>query len=319
MTRLYILISLLIATTLGNAQQLVPNGDFESNSGCPTPFSPISLSTGWMNPSLVGSPDYYHSCAAGTVGVPNNIYGYQAAHSGMAYSGLYLTQITDDVREFLEIQLMEPLLMDSCYKFQMFVNLGDYCYFTTDAIGIYFSDTAITDINNWYPLPFTPHISNPASNYFDNVNWKKVGGNYKAHGGERYIIIGNYKNDANTSLAIANTASQLTPVYCYIDDVSLTKLKSCKKRPSGAQSSLSEEETPYLIYPNPVVDRLNVSRLDDDSESGEFILYDMNNKIVLRTEFEENASLNTSGLSTGMYFYEIRSNSTVVDKGRIVK
>ena len=59
------------------AQNLVPNGDFETYSLCPTALGQITRASGWHVSSL--TPDYYNSCAGfgNNVYVPRNEIGYQ--------------------------------------------------------------------------------------------------------------------------------------------------------------------------------------------------------------------------------------------------
>jgi hypothetical protein len=49
-------------------------------------------------------------------------------------------------------------------------------------------------------------------------------GIYNASGNERYINIGNFKNDANSSVIINNSGSSNTGTYYFIDDVSIYEL-----------------------------------------------------------------------------------------------
>lgn len=67
---------------------------------------------------------------------------------------------------------------------------------------------------------FTPQINN-SSGYFDSLNWTLVSGTYIASGGENWIVIGNFKDDATTSTSVYNSLGAPS-CYVYIDNVSLT-------------------------------------------------------------------------------------------------
>ena len=208
-----------------DGQNLVPNGDFEQYSGCPTNTNQLDSALFWINPSNVGTPDYFNQCALpiSGMGIPYNFIGFQQAHSGTAYSGIALrTLFGYNYREFIEAPLISTLLANTCYYFEMYVNSSNNSTLSTDDIGIYFSDTVIIGINNQYPLPFTPQINNQTGSVFDTLNWTLVSGNYTAVGGENYVIIGNFKDDLITDTIISNNNAAYPGAYVYIEDVSLT-------------------------------------------------------------------------------------------------
>ena len=226
-----ITIYILLTCGIGYGQNLVPNGDFEQFSGCPTNWGQIDSALFWMNPTIVGagggSPDYFNSCATSfLVNVPSNPIGFQIPHSGNAYGGilLYHLFVGSNIREFIEVPLVSPLIANQQYHFEMYANISDDGAASTDAIAVYFSDTVISGVNNALPLPFNPQINNISGNFLDSLNWTLVSGDYTALGGESYLIIGNFKDDSLTTTIPNNTPENgSAPVaYALIDDVSLT-------------------------------------------------------------------------------------------------
>jgi|SRR6185436_6637446 len=107
---IYIII-LLLMCRICNAQNLVPNGDFEQYSTCPSAFSQLDSALFWLNPTSC-SPDYFNQCSnPSSVGVPNNFSGFQLAHSGVGYGGFYLRSNSfPNQREYIEIPFLSPLL-----------------------------------------------------------------------------------------------------------------------------------------------------------------------------------------------------------------
>src|SRR5688572_20503166 len=233
MKKLFCLIVFISTCRIGMSQNLVPNGDFEQYSTCPLGYSDFSVLY-WMNPAAYynATPDYYNQCTANSsVSVPNNWggNGYQIAHSGGAYAGIYLYLLTNpENREYIEIPLASSLIADSCYHFQMYVNLVNACQYTTDDIGVYFSSVPVTGVPNNVALPFIPQIVNPAGNFPDSLDWTLVEGNYTAIGGESHLIIGNFKNDSLTNAVLVNSSGIGISTYIFIDDVSLIKIPSCQ-------------------------------------------------------------------------------------------
>ncbi|MEO8149534.1 MAG: T9SS type A sorting domain-containing protein [Bacteroidia bacterium] len=270
-----------------------------------------------MNPSTganpVGStPDYYNQCAtpASGVDVPNNDFGFQQPHSGNAYSGIYIWEHGgNNYREYIEVPLVSTLTAGSCYHFEMYVNLCNFCKYTTDNVAVYFSDTAVENINNWLPLPFIPQINNMTGNEPDSLNWTTVDGNYTANGTEKYLIIGNFNDDANTDTTLynSNVPSWHNRVYFYIDDVSLSLCTAIDEYNSSE----------VIIYPNPFTDIINITI--KKNEFVEISLYDVTSRKLLQQKFTTSTTLNTSHLAKGIYIYEVRNDKGVVKKGKVVR
>ncbi len=318
MTTLKKLLTTFLLLTCGisyGQTNLVPNGDFEQYSGCPVGYDEIDSCLYWFNPTIGGSngsPDYFNICSPSfDLRVPSNYYGNQPSHSGVAYSGitLYYKSIPN-FREYIEVPLTIVLTANTCYHFEMYVNLANICKYTTDAIQVYFSDTAVTGIPNYYILPFVPQINNTLGNTFDTNNWTLVSGNYTAIGGESFLIIGNFKNDSITNPTIINNNSGYSYSYCYIDDVSLTVCGSNGITKNTNQININ-------LFPNPITDKLIVN--NDNDEQTVIILYDLSSRKLLEQTFTNSTIINTEQLAKGMYLYEVRNKNGIIKNGKVIK
>ena len=305
---------MLLACRICEGQNLVPNGDFEQYSGCPYSYAEIDSALYWTQPRIPSlcSSDYFNQCnnaGGGFVGVPHNSFGDQQAHSGVAYCGIVLFTVDiSNYREYVEVPLISALLANQCYHFEMQINLSEnYGRYTTDDFGAYFSATLISGIANTNPLPFNPQINNLSGVFPDTANWTLMNGNFTATGGESYIIIGNFKNDANTDTAFVHLAMDGT-CYVFIDDVSLTPCTNIKEQIANAE---------IKFYPNPVTEKLNIAI--NDNELSEIILHDILSRTLLQRKFTNSISINTEQLTKGIYLYEVRNRNEVIKKGKIVK
>jgi hypothetical protein len=299
----------LLTTGIGYGQSnLVPNGDFETFSACPEGINNIDTTINWFSANTA-TPDYYNSCSTvplADVPVNWNGNGYQYPRSGEGYVGIYSTQWALDQKEFIETTLSSALILDRTYHFSMYVNLLNICRFTTHNIGVYFSDSSF-HTSNIYVLPVTPQIVNPLNNTFDTLSWTLVSGDYTAHGGEQFIIIGNFDPDALTDTNFYQN-SVYYGLYLYIDDVSLTE----------NIESISDLTTIGIdIFPNPILDILNVKV--NNYEENEIILYDISSRKMLQQTFTNTTTVNTEELGQGMYFYEVRNKSAILRKGKVIK
>ena len=303
------------------AQNLVPNGSFEQYTSCPNDFREIDSALYWINPSIVGtppggtppgSPDYFNACGSSNVSVPLNFLGDQFAFDGFAYAGIFIRYVTglQNFREYIETPFSSTLIAGECYHFSCYCSLADDMKYTTDNLGVYFSDTVIENITNHYPLPFNPQISNAPGNFFDTLNWTLVEGDYMAIGGENYIVIGNFNNDSTTDTLALHGSGQGNGSYLYIDSVSLV-LTTCV-------TGISEvKQETVKVFPNPVSDKFTIQL--SNNEPTEIILYDVMSRKLSQQHFTNSVSVNTEGFSKGIYFYEVRNRNGEVDVGKIIK
>ncbi len=75
-------------------------------------------------------------------------------------------------------------------------------------------------------LQLTPQLEYSGSDIDETNGWVELSWAYTASGGESYIIIGNYKDDNNTSYTCVNENAFNPYSYYYIDDVSV-ELGAC--------------------------------------------------------------------------------------------
>jgi len=217
---LYIGLLLFAVKTIPAQINLVPNPSFEDTLQCPFNPGQIAFASPWYDPTL-GSPDYFNSCNSGNYGVPNNVCGSQLAKTGKAYAGLYSYYSGFNAREYIQTQLYSPLVKGKNYCAEFYVSLADTFSVSSNNMGMYFSDTAISTAPSAV-LNVIPQINNDtlANSLFNKINWTKISGSFTAQGGEQFITIGNFLNDMTTDTTnVAGGTFAFS--YYYIDDVSV--------------------------------------------------------------------------------------------------
>jgi len=309
---------LFLIVISARAQNLVPNGSFEQYSGCPTYYTQIDCVLFWMNvaqwPGPGGSPDYYNVCAqpASLVDVPGNAFGYQFPYSGDGYCGIITWDMNTLFREYIEVQLTAPLVQDSCYEFKMFVNFANKYKYAADAIGVYFTATPITNVANFLPLPYTPQINSTTGFISDTLNWVPVTGTYTALGGEQYIIIGNFKDDASTNFLFTNSAGVYDQSYIFMDEISLTA--TCP--PVSVHEF--DANTGMYIYPNPAGEYINI-KIPGIKNTGYLNITDISGRKMLQRNMDaENLFIDTKNFAVGIYFIEL-VNKNIVYREKFLK
>lgn len=206
------------------AQNLVPNHSFDIVDSCNfvIPHTPNS----WTSAATLGTPDTYHNCATiGTLRPPDILACDDLPpNSGDGFIGLLVYGFFP--REYLQAKLERPLQRGSMYYLEFYASAKYICngnYNYTDGIGLGFSDVEIeTEIpyGDDTPLPVLVGLNN-TTGVINNVGtWRKISGCYTATGDEKYVLIGNHKNNAQTRLE-ALYPNDVLQNYMFVDDISV--------------------------------------------------------------------------------------------------
>jgi len=295
----------------GYGQNLVPNPSFENYSSCPIMATQIYLATGWIAPTVGGTSDYFNSCDNfGNVGVPSNFFGHQMAHSGNGYTGLVTYNISN-LREYIQSELDTVLKPLHRYCVQFYVSLADTALISCHTLGVYFSDTAVSE-NNTYPLNFIPQINNNNSNpLFNKTVWTMISGDFIAIGGEHYITIGNFSDNINSdTIHVAGGVDN--EAYYYIDDISVV---DCTY---DGVSEIKETNT-ITISPNPNNGQMTLSY--HLAQAAELSIYDMQGRRLITYSIPPNnqtLNLNLEELNTGIYYYSIHTKDKQLKTEKLI-
>ncbi len=219
-------------------KNLVMNPGFEKFEICPQDHTPENLShkliPGWTYPTRA-TPDYFNRCSSRNVGVPKNFAGESEAHGGDGYAGAILSGTEESYREYLQGTLSEPMVKDKQYCIRFYFKLASYSRFAVDQMSIYFSNTEVkNDIN--INLSYAPQITNKIGLFLDNIDeWEEFCTVYTAKGGERFFIIGNFRNYDLTNYVVTDknvvNLRNKAYAYYYFDDFSISPLENCLNCP----------------------------------------------------------------------------------------
>jgi hypothetical protein len=214
-----IIISISLFQFLGlSAQNLVPNPSFETYTACPTASSGFSLVVPWYGTN--NSTEYYNACNSGPYNVPYIVSGFQYARTGVGVAGQwFLNGFGINYREYIQVQLTNSLVTGNCYLVKFYINYpNNSVKYACNNFASFISTNGFTT-NGSPATSYTPQIyltNNPIIK--DTLNWIEIGGVYTASGGEKFITIGNFKNDNNTDTLRTNYGTY-SGCYYYIDDV----------------------------------------------------------------------------------------------------
>lgn len=242
----------MVAFTNGQ-ENLVPNGDFEDYNWCPKRGFPAGLVEDsfyihqgicnyWSSPTQGGTPDYFHACSDDynesmqeyEFSVPENYAGFQYAHSGDAYAGIWFAQTGESINgtyaEYIQVVLKQRLEKDVFYRLAFYMNpsgekakLSEYpC---TNSIGALFTEEML-NLDTGHMITIPADVQNPVNVFYcDTSRWYKIAFTYKASGNEKYLTIGVFRDAPfNITKDLSGNISQSNDMFYFIDDVSLVKV-----------------------------------------------------------------------------------------------
>ncbi|MGK0365771.1 MAG: OOP family OmpA-OmpF porin [Saprospiraceae bacterium] len=177
----------------------------------------------WESPTSA-SPDIFGP----KIRVPNywaeKGFGKQSPHSGWAMTGLTTygcESKSTHCREYVSVQLNEPLIIGQIYYAEMYVShLADS--YVANNLGMYFSEEKINLMTD-ERIEAAPQFEVKDILKIKNNKWKKIGGQFIAKTEAEYLIIGNFNTDEDTAFEIVEDGI-IPYAYYYIDDIEVKKL-----------------------------------------------------------------------------------------------
>ncbi len=222
-------------STYANTQQnLVPNGSFEEFSSYPLGWfykgkDYSRLMKFWSSPTHA-SPDIYHPKVRIPIYWTQKGFGIERPRSGKTMSGITVFGCKDGkphCREYLQIQMMEPLVVGQRYHAEFYTTaLSDSKL--TNNLGMYFSPNKRDEITDEV-MEANPQIHTKNIIRARNGIWHKVEGQFTATDTSKYLIIGNFFPDSLTQTD--NNPKSYKYGYYYIDDVKVHKVEPIISQP----------------------------------------------------------------------------------------
>jgi hypothetical protein len=223
---------------------LVPNSSFETHR---TKSNDLKNALPWVG---IGTVDYYMKPEK------RDTSRYKGARTGTAYAGL---RFQKDYKEYMYVPLTEKLQKGKTYRFKMYVRLLDFnnVTVTVKQLGVYFSD-----------VPYNAKMSFDKESIVDStykkgiagtLNWIPIQGDYVAHGGEKFIIIGNFRAKMKDDFVKKNKLNlfEFAEAYYYIDDISLYKKAAAVDTLPGGKDE-PPQVFPETFTPNQVIEIKNI-------------------------------------------------------------
>lgn len=310
----HILILIFISGHFLGQTNLVINPDFETFTSCPTYEDNIIQATGWT--SYKASPDYFNACSISGLGTPTNVTGYQIPHSGLGYGGFFAyDNAAANTREILGGALSQTLNIGQTYYVSANFALGEIKdispkFIPCNKIGIKFSTIPFSTItpvpiNNFAHIYSIPIIS-------DTMNWTKISGSFVADSNYKYVMIGNFFDDANTDTIYRPLG---TRSYFFVDDICVsTNSLTC---PIINSVETHENILGIKIYPNPANSLLYIDNVSN--KNIKISITDVIGIEIYKCFTETGVQIDLSSFPSGMVFLKIQQDNNLFIKKIIIR
>ncbi len=229
---IFLLFFMTPVPSISQGFNLLKNPDFEEYKGRGTSYlNNIAKATHWEG---INTADYFNEDEE-----VRKSYAFRQQHirtykamSGKAYAGL---RIQKKYREYIQGELEKPLEKGVHYKIAFYISLARHCLYQLN----YFSFCLVTTPLN---INTVESIDNPVNIPIDTgkikkEDWYLIEYTYKAKGGERYIVFGNFDKKPKKSLLKISDASidnkkmyklmkKSREAYYYLDKIFIRERKS---------------------------------------------------------------------------------------------
>ena len=307
------------------SQNLIQNGSFEQYN---TPINWNNWGGGFFDTSVFpfqrilldwdeqNSADcFITACTHTYAGVPVNKNGYSFAKNGDNYCGFMLYAPSNEAKEYINQQLVSPLISGKIYCLSFYVSKADRLAYSIKNIGAYFS-TSQPSVGGLGYINANPQVENTTSFLEDTVSWIKIEGCFIANGGEQFVTFGNFNSNANTDTLDSGTnnplSSNLKFAYYYIDDITLIDQSTVGVNELNKESIVS-------VYPNPNNGLMHFNYVI--TKKAELVITDITGRVVntyILDESQKSIIVNEHELNSGIYFYSVKQNNIVLKQEKFV-
>ncbi len=312
-----------------NAQNLVPNPSFEEYYNCPLSVGGLGVNGGepWIKYwySMQWTPDYMHYC----VGDPeasnyptSNAWGSQEPYDGEGYISVISHDQTIGAREYIAIELIEPLEIGETYEVSFSVSDADggeleYFDCVTNNMGLRFLKNPAYYWNNESdnnPLsPMNEADVNENDLITDSLGWTLIAGTFQANDSYTHIAIGNFFDDEHTTIVATGSGEGCAALY-YIDEVCIVKQgDNC----DILHNYINEYEWKQFYIPSVVNESLDLSNLPMENIE-ELRIVDIYGKLWLKQKTIL-SNLDTTFLKSGIYILQVKLKNGLFKNYKFIK
>lgn len=230
------------------SQNLVKNPSFEMYSSCPWRLGNFNEDVlSWSTPTK-GSTDYFNGCST-AMGTPKNFNGIQPADFGTGYAGFYM-YAPEDYREYLQTELVRNLESGKTYRVSFYVSLAEQSDYAVKEFGVVFSKERLQFARR-KELSKAVLYKNKENKFrtlqishndflSDTQGWVLVQMEFVGRGWERFMTVGNLRDNARTRLFKTKRYAK-KGAYYYIDMLKVESVEEMDREYQPIEKDLDEK------------------------------------------------------------------------------
>lgn len=312
-------LSFFISITPLIGQNLVPNPSFEEYSSCPSNDGQSYFADWWSKYSnTFSTPDYYNVCSqSNEFGIPKSLFSYQNERKNCnAYIGLVTWGASGNDREYIGIELNEQLVIGQKYFLSFYLVQSEYFLTNTyygmpsNGMGIRLSTVPFSE-NNPCPIDNFSHLYTE-NIILDSVNWTKISSSFISDSNYRFLIIGNFFDDNNTSTIPYQCGNCLNSgSYYLVDDICIStdSLVCNPANETSCEAGINMvESNKFKIYPNPSNGKFVIENVTPDPY--DILVYDTYGHIIFENKIYAYFDLDLTNFSKGLYLIKAINQDT---------
>jgi hypothetical protein len=218
-----------LSVAVAQVPNLAANGNFEAFGAHPTGPGQLALATKWTNCNgqvafPFGTPDLFTNSGTGGTQWPNTFAGTVVPQSGDALAGFITSNFfVPDFREYCTYQLESPIVPGETYTVSFWLTNGSANWYGargSNNIGLAFTSAPPVQIQHEPMLSITPQLE--LTTIIHHTFWQRYSFTFSAAQPFEFITIGNFRNDANTSIGTFTSGSGVA--YYFLDNVEVVQV-----------------------------------------------------------------------------------------------
>ena len=226
----FVLTTVLLSAQSASAEQpnLIPNPGFEKFGAVPIGWfykgEHFTRVMKYWSAATAASPDVFGPKVRVPTSWADKGFGKQAPHTGGAMVGMTLYGCGEGkphCREYIQIQLLEPLVVGQDYRVEGFVARLPKSL-AVNNLGFHFSENQL-NVATDKVLELEPQMALSEIVRVPTGRWQQISGRFTATTPAEYLVVGNFATDTDTRIERSDPAS-LNYAYYYLDDLVLKKV-----------------------------------------------------------------------------------------------
>lgn len=251
MRYLFLFVTCITSLQLCFAQNLVPNPSFEEVDSLPCWYISGSNGDPWLGDFVVdwttptgGTSDIWSTLVSDSCIVNSQRFGF-TPKTGNNMAGIVTVEDEREYREYLQVNLKEPLIAGRSYYAEMYVIRNPEFPFANNKLGMYFTNSFSNQSTEFIEVLDVDAQVVEEEIISDTLQWQKISGCFTSEKDTKYLLIGNFSTNMETD-TLGFSSIYRSYAYYFIDDVYVGEVAPLPENILGSDTVLCAGETLLL-------------------------------------------------------------------------